>query len=91
MLDLTIISDTIFEFIRYPLTPEEFYQRRLPGMWEEERAGKRMKLPVPETWETQVSLKGNKAETWQDLLGRIFLVLFYFVLLNVCVCGHEIF
>ena len=29
-----------------------------------------MKLPVPETWETQVSLKGNKAETWQALLDH---------------------
>ncbi|KAK7488729.1 hypothetical protein BaRGS_00020026 [Batillaria attramentaria] len=55
---------------KYPLTPEEFYKSRLPGLWEEERAGKRMKLPVPETWETQVSLKGNKAETWQDLLDH---------------------
>ena len=57
---------------RYPLTPDEFYKSRLPGVWEEERAGRRMKLPTPETWETQVSLRGNKAETWQDLLGELF-------------------
>ena len=38
----------------------------------QERAGKRMKLKTPETWETQVSLKGNKATTWQDLLGNIY-------------------
>ena len=50
---------------------EEFYQSRLPGTFEEERAGKRMKLPVPETWETQVSLKGNKASTWEQLLGNV--------------------
>lgn len=54
---------------RYPSTLEAFYQARLPGTWEEERSGKRMKLPVPETWETQVSLKGNKASTWEDLIG----------------------
>ncbi|XP_013407026.1 telomerase protein component 1 isoform X1 [Lingula anatina] len=53
---------------RYPETLEEFYKSRLPGTWDEERAGKRMKLPTPETWETQVSMKGNKAEVWQDLL-----------------------
>ena len=56
---------------RYPKTMEEFYQSRLPGTFEEERAGKRMKLPVPETWETQVSLKGNKASTWEQLLGTL--------------------
>ncbi|XP_012935535.1 telomerase protein component 1 [Aplysia californica] len=55
---------------KYPLTMEDFYQSRLPGTFEEERAGKRMKLPVPETWETQVSLKGNKAQTWQDLIDH---------------------
>lgn len=52
------------------MTSEEFYKSRLPGTWESERAGKRMKLPVPETWETQVSLKGNKAKTWEDLIGE---------------------
>ena len=55
---------------RYPSTLDEFYKARLPGMFEEERADKRMKLPTPETWETQVSLKGNKASTWQDLIGQ---------------------
>ena len=57
---------------RYPSTLDEFYKARLPGMFEEERADKRMKLPTPETWETQVSLKGNKASTWQDLIGQYF-------------------
>lgn len=36
----------------------------------QEKAGKRMKLPIPETWETQVSLKGNKPSTWEQLLGE---------------------
>lgn len=54
---------------------EDFYKCRLPGQWEEEKAGKRMKLPVPETWETQVSLKGNKASTWEGLIGKHFKVL----------------
>ena len=52
------------------MTPDEFYKCRLPGTWDYERAGKRMKLPVPETWETQVSLRGNKPEVWQDLIGK---------------------
>lgn len=32
---------------------------KLEGEWQGELAGKRMKLPVPETWETQISLHGN--------------------------------
>ena len=38
-----------------------------------------MKLKTPETWETQVSLKGNKATTWQDLLGMMFILLHSFI------------
>ncbi|ELU05341.1 hypothetical protein CAPTEDRAFT_193037 [Capitella teleta] len=55
---------------RYPETPEEFYKSRLPGIWDEMLAGKRMKLPIPETWETQVAMKGNKASTWEALLDH---------------------
>ncbi|GFO40942.1 telomerase protein component 1, partial [Plakobranchus ocellatus] len=55
---------------KYPLTSEEFYQKRLPGIFDETKAGKRMKLAVPETWETQVSLKGNNAKTWEDLIDH---------------------
>jgi telomerase protein component 1 len=28
-----------------------------------------MKLRVPQTWETQVALLGNRANVWQDLIG----------------------
>eukprot|EP00111_Clytia_hemisphaerica_P016572 TCONS_00049092-protein len=55
---------------KYPSSIQEFYQSHLPGNFDEGRAGKRMKLKTPETWETQVSLKGNKATTWQDLLDH---------------------
>ena len=55
---------------RYPEDPEAFRKSRLPGVWDQERAGKRMKLPTPETWETQVSTKGNKAKTWEDLIDH---------------------
>lgn len=33
--------------------------------WKVSRVGTRMKLPIPETWETMVSEKGNKAATWE--------------------------
>lgn len=55
---------------RYPEDPEGFRKSRLPGTWDQDRAGKRMKLPTPETWETQVSTKGNKAKTWEDLIDH---------------------
>ena len=59
----------ILLMFRYPTTPEEFRRSRLPGVFDSTRAGKRMKLPTPETWETQVSMKGNKAATWESLIG----------------------
>jgi telomerase protein component 1 len=42
---------------KYPSTIDEFRTSHLPGPFDPELAGKRMRLPVPETWETQVSLK----------------------------------
>ena len=54
----------------YPEDPEAFRRSRLPGTWDQDRAGKRMKLSTPETWETQVSLKGNKAGTWEELIDH---------------------
>ena len=59
-----------FQLCRYPGSFAEFSKSRLPGVYNEELAGKRMKLPTPETWETQVSLKGNKASTWESLIGE---------------------
>lgn len=55
---------------KYPENREEFRRSKLQGVWDEERAGKRMKLPTPETWETQVSSKGNKASTWETLIDH---------------------
>jgi telomerase protein component 1 len=73
----------VFGNYRYPSTREEFLLSRLPGIYEEEKAGKRMKLPIPETWETQVSLKGNKASTWEDLIGKSFFILFFILRFEV--------
>src|ERR1700678_2029109 len=53
---------------KYPTTQEEFTKSGLTGTFEPARAGKRMKLPVPETWETLLSAKGNKASTWEELI-----------------------
>ncbi|XP_067949967.1 telomerase protein component 1-like [Watersipora subatra] len=55
---------------KYPQTREEFYRMKLPGEFDEMQAGKRMRLPIPETWETQVSLRGNKAEVWESLIDH---------------------
>ncbi|XP_033107315.1 telomerase protein component 1-like [Anneissia japonica] len=55
---------------KYPEDLESFYQAKLPGVWDAEMAGKRMKLAIPETWETQVSKYGNKARTWEQLIDH---------------------
>lgn len=39
---------------KYPSSYDEFMSSKLPGIYDSEKAGKRMKLPIPETWETQV-------------------------------------
>ncbi|KAL5255924.1 hypothetical protein ACHWQZ_G011221 [Mnemiopsis leidyi] len=53
---------------KYPETQEQFYRSRLSGLWDESQAGKRMKVPTPYTWETQLAAKGNNAETWKELI-----------------------
>jgi telomerase protein component 1 len=53
---------------KYPVDDDSFRKSKLPGEFERERAGKRMKLPIAETWETMLSEKGNKASTWEELI-----------------------
>eukprot|EP00116_Pleurobrachia_bachei_P000281 sb/3460543/ len=53
---------------KYPATQDDFYRSRLNGIWDESRAGKRMKIPTPYTWETQLASKGNNAATWKELV-----------------------
>ena len=55
---------------KYPESYEEFMQSKLPGEFESDRAGKRMKLPIPETWEKQISMHGNKASVWEQLIDH---------------------
>uniref|UniRef100_T1JIE1 TROVE domain-containing protein n=1 Tax=Strigamia maritima TaxID=126957 RepID=T1JIE1_STRMM len=53
---------------KYPQNLADFWSSGLPGMWDEERSGKRMKLATPETWETQLCLHGNRALIWEKLI-----------------------
>ncbi len=52
---------------RYP-TKEEF-EKLFPGKpYNAAMAGKRMRLPIPVTWETELSAKGNKPEVWAEMV-----------------------
>ncbi|XP_004390075.1 telomerase protein component 1 [Trichechus manatus latirostris] len=55
---------------RYPANIQLFSQSRLPGPWDSSRAGKRMKLSRPETWERELSLGGSKASVWEELIDN---------------------
>nr|KAF6393970.1 telomerase associated protein 1 [Pipistrellus kuhlii] len=68
---------------RYPSNLQAFSRSRLPGPWDSSRAGKRMKLSQPETWERELSLRGNKASVWEELIGNGKLP-FMAMLRNLC-------
>uniref|UniRef100_A0A452TVM3 Telomerase associated protein 1 n=1 Tax=Ursus maritimus TaxID=29073 RepID=A0A452TVM3_URSMA len=68
---------------RYPSNLQMFSRSRLPGPWDSSRAGKRMKLPRPETWERELSLRGNKASVWEELIDNGKLP-FMAMLRNLC-------
>uniref|UniRef100_A0A5F8GAK5 Telomerase associated protein 1 n=1 Tax=Monodelphis domestica TaxID=13616 RepID=A0A5F8GAK5_MONDO len=53
---------------RYPSDLQSFSRSRLPGPWDSSRAGTRMKLPQPETWERVLSQQGNTASVWEGLI-----------------------
>ncbi|XP_053293523.1 telomerase protein component 1 isoform X3 [Pleuronectes platessa] len=55
---------------KYPADLKAFNHSGMEGVWERERAGQRMKLKEPETWERLVSAEGNKAATWEKLLDN---------------------
>ncbi|XP_066579076.1 telomerase protein component 1 isoform X2 [Amia ocellicauda] len=55
---------------KYPSDQHSFSRSGLPGAWVPQRAGQRMKLTVPQTWEKMLSLKGNKAQTWEQLIDN---------------------
>ncbi|KAL4657224.1 telomerase protein component 1 isoform X1 [Arapaima gigas] len=53
---------------RYPRDQWEFTRSGLHGQWDRERAGQRMKLQQPNTWERKLSQEGNTARTWEELI-----------------------
>eukprot|EP00049_Salpingoeca_infusionum_P007618 m.123911 g.123911 ORF g.123911 m.123911 type:complete len:2859 (-) comp13763_c1_seq1:490-9066(-) len=55
---------------RYPADPDQFRASGLDGQFNPDLAGKRMRLKVPMTWETQVSAEGNVAKVWQKLIDQ---------------------
>ncbi|ORC87568.1 putative telomerase-associated protein [Trypanosoma theileri] len=59
---------------RYPNSEEAFRQEGLDEggtrTFDPTQCGRRMKLPVPETWETQLSAHGNHGFIWDNLVER---------------------
>ncbi|CAK6973113.1 LOW QUALITY PROTEIN: telomerase protein component 1 [Scomber scombrus] len=55
---------------KYPADVKAFTHSGMKGAWDRERAGKRMKLKQPETWERLLSQEGNKAATWEKLIDN---------------------
>ncbi|XP_053738812.1 telomerase protein component 1 isoform X3 [Synchiropus splendidus] len=55
---------------KYPSDVKAFTHSGLKGQWDHERAGQRMKLKEPETWERLLSREGNKAATWERLIDN---------------------
>lgn len=56
---------------RYPADLKTFTRSGMKGAWERERSGQRLKLKEPETWERLLSMEGNKASTWEKLIGLL--------------------
>lgn len=56
----------------YPMDEEEFKMMELDNGGSKEfdanRVGEKFRIPVPKTWETQLSEKGNTAAVWEDLV-----------------------
>ncbi|CAI2729061.1 unnamed protein product [Schistosoma spindalis] len=52
----------------YPSNSTDFIRMGLEGDWDSSKAGKRMKFPVPVTWETELSVNGNNTASWSKLI-----------------------
>ncbi|XP_030220277.1 telomerase protein component 1 [Gadus morhua] len=53
---------------KYPASAKQFIHSGLKGEWDRKKAGLRMKLEQPVTWERLLSQQGNKAATWEQLI-----------------------
>ncbi|KAM7405298.1 hypothetical protein PAMP_012571 [Pampus punctatissimus] len=54
---------------KYPADLKAFNLSGMNGVWDKNRAGQRMKLKEPETWERLLSQEGNNAATWEKLIA----------------------
>ncbi|XP_018425525.1 PREDICTED: telomerase protein component 1 [Nanorana parkeri] len=55
---------------RYPKDLTSFSRSGLEGPWQSHLSGQRMKLKQPETWERELSQKGNTGPVWESLLDN---------------------
>lgn len=58
---------------RYPSTAEHFYglgMGKLGGEFDESKAGTRMSLRRPPTWDRALSERGNKGKVWDELFEK---------------------
>ncbi|XP_041095472.1 telomerase protein component 1 isoform X2 [Polyodon spathula] len=55
---------------RYPSDLQAFFRSGLSGPWDSQRAGQRMKLQQPETWERSLCEQGNEAGAWENLIDK---------------------
>ncbi|XP_067330361.1 telomerase protein component 1-like isoform X1 [Channa argus] len=55
---------------KYPADLTAFNHSGMKGVWDKERAGQRMMLKEPETWEHLLSRKGNNAATWEKIIDN---------------------
>ncbi|XP_053324499.1 telomerase protein component 1 [Spea bombifrons] len=55
---------------KYPKDIQSFSRSGLEGPWQSQLAGCRMKLKQPETWERELSQKGNTGPVWEKLLDN---------------------
>ncbi|XP_056384559.1 telomerase protein component 1 [Hyla sarda] len=55
---------------RYPKDLNSFSRSGLEGPWQSHLSGQRMKLKQPETWERELSQKGNTGPVWEGLLDN---------------------
>ncbi|XP_075068822.1 telomerase protein component 1 [Mixophyes fleayi] len=55
---------------RYPKDLRSFSRSGLEGPWQSHMSGHRMKLKQPETWERELSQKGNTGPVWESLLDN---------------------
>ncbi|CAG5896404.1 unnamed protein product, partial [Menidia menidia] len=53
---------------KYPGDVKAFTRSGMKGTWDPDKAGQRMKLKEPQTWERLLSAEGNNAATWEKLI-----------------------